>query len=48
MNSKMATNTYLSTIELKRQTEQTRTEKESWILRVFWWLPDKRRVWRNG
>ena len=29
MNDKMAINTYLSTIEYKKQTKQTRTEKES-------------------
>ena len=29
MNNKMATNTYLSTIESKKQTKQTRTETES-------------------
>ena len=31
----MATNTYLSTIESKKQTQQTRTETESWIWRAF-------------
>ena len=36
MNNKMAMNTYLSTIESKKQTKQTRrTEKESWIWRVL-------------
>ena len=35
MNNKMAQNTYLWTIESKKQTEQTRTETESWIQRVF-------------
>ena len=35
MNNKMAINTYLSTIESKKQTKQTRTETESWIQRVF-------------
>ena len=29
MNDKMAINTYLSTIEYKKQTKQTGTEKES-------------------
>ena len=34
MNNKMAMNTYLSTIESKKQTKQTRrTETESWIQR---------------
>ena len=36
----MAINTYLSTIESKKQTKQTRTETESWIQRTFLWLPD--------
>ena len=32
MNNKMVANTYLSTIESKKQTKQTRrTEPESWI-----------------
>ena len=36
MNNKMAKNTYLSTVESKKQTKQTRrTETESWIWRVF-------------
>ena len=36
MNNKMAMNTYLSTIESKKHTKQTRrTEKESWIWRVL-------------
>ena len=35
MNNKMAINTYLSTIESKKQTEQTRTETESQIWRAF-------------
>ena len=35
MNYKMTINTYLSTIESKKQTKQTRTETESWIQRVF-------------
>ena len=35
MNSKMAKNTYLSTIESKKQTKQTRTETESWTWRAF-------------
>ena len=39
MNNKMAINTYLSTIESKKQTKQTRTETESWRRR---WLPDGR------
>ena len=29
-------------IESKKQTKQTRTETESWIWRVFSWLPDGR------
>ena len=40
MNNKMAINTYLSTIESKKQTKQTWTE--SWIQRVFGWLQDGR------
>ena len=35
MNNKMAKNTNLSTIESKKQTQQTRTETELWILRAF-------------
>ena len=35
MNNKMAKYTYVSTIESKRQTKQTRTETEAWIQRVF-------------
>ena len=36
MNNKMTINTYLSTIESKTQTKETRrTEAEPWILRVF-------------
>ena len=35
MNKKMAINTYISTIESKKQTKQTRTETESWIWRTF-------------
>ena len=38
----MATNMYLSTIESKRQTKQTRTKRESWILRAFSRLPEGR------
>ena len=46
MNNKMAINAYVSTIESKKQTKQTRrTETESWIQRAFSWLPDGRRVW---
>ena len=49
MNNKMAINTYLSTIESKKQTKQTRrTETESWIGRTFLWLPDGRGVGGNG
>ena len=49
MNNKMAINTYLSTIESKKQTKQTRrTETESWIQRAFRWLPDGSGVWRMG
>ena len=44
VNNKMAINTYLSTIESKKQTKQTRrTKTESWIWRVFSWLPGRRR-----
>ena len=35
MNNKMAVNTYLSTIESKTQTKQTRTETKSWMQRAF-------------
>ena len=36
MNNKMAKDTYLSTIESKKQTNQTRrTETELWIWRAF-------------
>ena len=36
MNNKMAINTYLSTIESKKQIMQRRTtERESWIQRAF-------------
>ena len=43
MNNKMAKNTYLSTIESKKQTKQTRrTETESWVWTLFSWLPDGR------
>ena len=35
MNNKMAKNTYLSTIESKKQTKQTRTETEARIQRMF-------------
>ena len=36
MNNKMAINTYISRIEAKKQTKQTRrTETESWIWRAF-------------
>ena len=48
MNNKMAKNTYLSTIESKKQIKQTKTETESWIWRVFCWLPGGRGVWGNG
>ena len=35
VNNKMAINTYLSTIESKTQTKQTRTETKSWMQRAF-------------
>ena len=35
MNNKVAKNIYLSTIESKKQSRQTRTETESWIWRAF-------------
>ena len=36
MNNKMAINTYLSTIEPKKQTKQTsKAETESWIRSTF-------------
>ena len=44
----MTRNTYLSTIESKKQSKQKRTETESWIQRAFRWLPDGRGVWGNG
>ena len=48
MNNKMAINTYLSTIESKKQTKQTRkTETDSWIQTAFQWLPDGR-GWSGG
>ena len=41
MNNKMVINTYLSTIESKKQTKQTRrTETESWTQRAFFMVPD--------
>ena len=40
---------HISTIESKKQTKQTRRiETESWIWRVFCWLPGGRGVWGNG
>ena len=45
MNNKMAINTYLSIIESKNQNKQTsKTETESQIQRIFWWLSHKRGV----
>ena len=39
MNSKMAINIYLSAIDSKKQTQQTkRTQTESWTWRAFSWL----------
>ena len=35
MNNKMAINTYLLTIESKKQTKQRRIESESWIQVAF-------------
>ena len=35
MNSNMAKNTNLSTIESEKQTKQTGTETQSWIRRAF-------------
>ena len=35
MNNKMAINTYLPTIESKKQTKKTRAETELWIQRGF-------------
>ena len=40
MNNKMAKNTYLLTIDSKKQNKQTRTGTESCIQRMFWWLTD--------
>ena len=49
MNNKMAKNTFLSTIEYKKLTKQTRrTETESWIQRAFLWLSDVSGMWGNG
>ena len=40
MNNKMSINSYLSIIESKKQTMQTRrTVTESWIWTRFRWLP---------
>ena len=35
LNNKMAINTYLSTIESKKQTKKTRTETKSWNEECF-------------
>ena len=35
MNNKMTINTYLSTIDSKNQSKQTRTETESWTRKVL-------------
>ena len=49
MNNKMALNTYVSIIQSKKQTKQTRrrkdriTETESIL-----WLSDGREVWADG
>ena len=49
MNNKMAINRYLSTVESKRQTKQTRrTETESWIRRAFDGYQMARGCWRMG
>ena len=49
MNNQMAINTYLSTIESKKQNKQTsRTETELQTQRAFWWLRDGRGVGRMG
>ena len=43
MNNKMATNTTCQLNLKSKQTKQTkRTETESWIQRVFSWLPNGR------
>ena len=40
MNNKMTVNAYLSIIESKNQTKQTRrTETGAWTCRVFWCVP---------
>ena len=44
MNNKMAINTHQSTTESKKHTKQARTETESWMQRVFSWLPGGRGV----
>ena len=48
MNNKVATNTYLSTNESKKQTKQTKIEVESWIQRAFQWLSNGRGEGENG
>ena len=45
----MIINTYLSTVESKKQNKQTcRTETESQIQRMFSWLPQGRGVGELG
>ena len=49
MNIKMAINTYLSTVDSKKQTKQTtRTEMESELWRSFRGLSVGRRKGKNG
>ena len=47
----MTINTYLSSIESKKQTKQTRRteqETESWIQKTFSWLPGERGLKEKG
>ena len=44
----MATNTYLSATESKKQIKQTRTETKSQIQTGFSWLPEGRGLWENA
>ena len=44
MNNKMAKNTYLSTIEFKKQIKQTRRTEIQWIWKTFLWFSGGRGV----
>ena len=50
MNNKMAINTYLSTIESKKETKQNKQveQKQNRRQRTFQWLPDGRGFGRKG